>query len=105
MTPEFDKRMAEAKVGEVGAPFTTQFGWHVLKVNRHSTGELTPDLVEKIKPQILMAKQKMAMRDLVQEKRKTLNITINMPAEAPSAAPAPSGESAPALESLVDAAS
>lgn len=99
MVPEFDKHMAEGKVGEISAPFTTQFGWHILKVNRHSTGELTPDLVAKVKPQILMAKQKMAMRDLVQEKRKTLNITINLPAEAP----APS--EAPALESLVDAAS
>ncbi|MCC6794164.1 MAG: peptidylprolyl isomerase [Candidatus Hydrogenedentes bacterium] len=105
MVPEFDKRMAEAKVGEVTAPFTTQFGWHIIKVNRHSTGELTAEMVEKIKPQILMAKQKMAMRDLVQEKRKTLNITISMPAEAPASAPAPSGEPAPALDSLVDAAS
>lgn len=105
MVPEFDKHMAEGKVGEISAPFTTQFGWHILKVNRHSTGELTPELIAKIKPQILMAKQKMAMRDLVQEKRKTLNITINMPAEAPSAASAPSGQPAPALESLVDGAS
>jgi len=105
MVPEFDKRMAEAKVGEVSAPFTTQFGWHIIKVNRHSTGELTPDLVEKVKPQILMAKQKMAMRELVQEKRKTLNITISLPAEAPATAPAPSAAPAPALESLVDGAS
>ncbi len=95
MVPEFDKRMAEAKIGEISEPFASQYGWHILKVNRHGTGELTPEIGERIKNQTLMVKQKAEMRKLVQEKRGTLNITINLPAEAPGGAAAPSGEAAP----------
>lgn len=104
MVPEFDKRMAAQKVGEISEPFTTQYGWHILRVNRHGTGELTPELSERIKTQILAQKKAMAMRKLVQEKRSTLNITINLPAEAPDTAPADVAAPKP-LDSIIDAAS
>lgn len=104
MVPEFDQRMAKATVGEVSEPFTSQYGWHVLKVNRHGAGELTPEISERMKEQMLMAKRKLEMRKLIQEKRSTLDITISLPAEAPDNAPAAPDAGKP-LESLIDAAS
>lgn len=107
MVPEFDQRMASATVGEISEPFTSQYGWHILKVNRHGAGELSPDLAKRIKQQMLLARQKTEMRRLVQEKRGTLDITINMPAEAPSdvTATPDAADDAKDLDALVDAAS
>lgn len=106
MVREFDERMAAAKVGEVSDPFRTTFGWHILKVNRHEGGELTPELSERMKTQILGAKRNAFMRKLIDEARNRLNITINLPTESSGAA---SGEKTdiPAdapPQSLIDAA-
>ncbi|HRK34048.1 MAG TPA: peptidylprolyl isomerase [Candidatus Hydrogenedentes bacterium] len=105
MVPEFDARMASAKVGDVSDPFQTQFGWHILKVNRHEVGTLTPELSEKMEAQILTAKRSAFIRKLVEDARAKLNISINLPAEQ-EAPPAVESETPQpdAAEALIDAA-
>jgi parvulin-like peptidyl-prolyl isomerase len=107
MVPEFDKKMAEAKVGEISEPFMSQFGWHILKVNRHGTGTLTPEISERMKQKIADTKTKAELNKLVQEKRNTLSITINLPANPNPTAPEVPGAEAPkgALDSVLEQAS
>jgi len=107
MVPEFDQRMAATKVGEVSEPFKTSFGWHILKVNRHEQGKLTPELTERMKERILGAKRNAFMRKLIEEARNKTNITINLPADASAGTPPPdSKEAIPEDDaaSLLDAA-
>ncbi len=33
LVPQFEKAMNELKIGEIGNPFQSQFGWHIVKVN------------------------------------------------------------------------
>ena len=41
MAPQFEKTSFEAPLGVLQKPFKTQFGWHVMVVNKR-TGEETP---------------------------------------------------------------
>lgn len=41
--PEFEKAIAALKPGQVGAPFRSSFGWHVVKVNERRTRDATDE--------------------------------------------------------------
>ena len=41
MVPEFEKIMNTTATGEVSMPFTSQFGWHVLKVEDRRQEDVT----------------------------------------------------------------
>lgn len=61
MVPEFEAAVAALEVGQVSAPFQTQFGWHVAKLNdRRETAaptleEVRPQLVEELRDRSLAA--------------------------------------------------
>ena len=38
MVPEFEKVCDELSVGEISAPVQTQFGWHLVKLNKNEDG-------------------------------------------------------------------
>ncbi len=41
MVPEFEKAMFETPVGEISQPFTTKYGWHIVKtIARHPAGDV-----------------------------------------------------------------
>lgn len=46
--PEFERAMDELKIGEVGQPVQTQFGWHLLEVTERSNAELSTERQRKI---------------------------------------------------------
>jgi peptidyl-prolyl cis-trans isomerase C len=52
--PEFEKAAFEQKVGEIGEPVKTQFGYHLILVEAHdvkSFAEVKPEIESKIKPE------------------------------------------------------
>jgi len=55
MAPPFEKAAFEAKVGEVTEPVKTQFGYHIILVESHTTktfDQARPEIEQKIKPQL-----------------------------------------------------
>jgi len=42
MMPEFEAKVFSMKVGEVGAPVKTEFGYHVIKLNAIQVGDIKP---------------------------------------------------------------
>jgi len=41
--PEFQIKLDQLKPGEISAPFTTQFGWHIARVNERRTRDISVD--------------------------------------------------------------
>lgn len=63
MVPEFDAAVFAMKEGEITAePVKTQFGYHLIRLNKKSTGEKIPftDVKERIKEALLAEKQQQA---------------------------------------------
>ena len=44
MVPAFEQVMNQTGAGEVSAPFKSEFGWHVLKVEERRTEDLSEEL-------------------------------------------------------------
>jgi peptidyl-prolyl cis-trans isomerase SurA len=45
MVPEFEDMMNKTEVGDISAPFRSQFGWHILEVD----GRRQNDISDKVK--------------------------------------------------------
>jgi peptidyl-prolyl cis-trans isomerase C len=70
MVPAFDQAAFAAKVNEVTEPIKTQFGYHIIKVEKHADfDELKPDIEKRIKPD--------AARELVEDVRKKATVTFD----------------------------
>jgi len=80
MVPEFDKVAFHLKVGEVGDPIRTKFGWHVIKVEEtrvvgvKSFDEMKDDLRDKM----LMSQLEKYTDDYVQELKQGAAVEIKL---------------------------
>lgn len=57
MVPEFEEKMKSTPVGQVSAPFQTQFGWHILQVTDTRQQDMTEEYQERMARQILGERQ------------------------------------------------
>ena len=91
MVPEFDKTVFTLPVGEISEPIKTQFGYHIIKVEKReakSFADVRPQLEQNLKPELA--------RDAVEDLRKNANVVLDesyFGAEAPAA---PAGGAGPA---------
>lgn len=70
MVPAFEQAAFAAKLNEVTEPVKTQFGYHIIKVEKHADfAELKPDLEKRAKPD--------AAREQVEEFRKKATVTFD----------------------------
>jgi parvulin-like peptidyl-prolyl isomerase len=55
MVPQFEEAAFKMKVNEISEPVKTQFGYHVIQVQKHETksmADVTPEITEKIGPEM-----------------------------------------------------
>ena len=88
MVPEFEKAAFEAKAGAVTPVTRTQFGYHIIKVDEHSS---TP--YEQVKPTLEKGERQARMQAKLEEMKTNAKVTFNdtyfgVPA-APPAPPTP----------------
>ena len=57
MVPEFETKMKETPVGQVTAPFQSQFGWHILQVTETREQDMTREYQERMARQMLGERQ------------------------------------------------
>ena len=57
MVPEFEAKMKSTPVGQITAPFQTQFGWHILEVTDTRNQDMTQQYQERMARQILGERQ------------------------------------------------
>ena len=80
MVPEFDQLTFSQVVGEVSAPFRTQFGWHILKVLKRT------DPKEKLKELMLNQKAGEFVQGLIDKAKAEIPIKmVELPEPPPSA--------------------
>ena len=63
MVPEFEEAVSALEPGEVSAPFETQFGWHVAKLNE--VREQQPPDLEEVREQLAEQVQQQAVEEAV----------------------------------------
>jgi len=92
MVPEFSSVAFKLKDGEVTqTPVQTQFGWHVIKVEAHRTQPVPS--YDELKPSIAGELKQKALRDILEQLRKTatvkrFNVDGTPAADKPADAPA-----------------
>lgn len=80
MVPEFERAMFETPEGEVSEPFRTQFGWHILTPSNRRELEMPLERVERqLRSQIARSKHTKAVREMVEAKRKEMDVEILLP--------------------------
>jgi parvulin-like peptidyl-prolyl isomerase/formylglycine-generating enzyme required for sulfatase activity len=89
MVPEFADAAFSQKVGDIGDPVRTQFGWHVIKVtDKKPAGTLA---YEEVKAQLIAylkaKKQEEAAQEVLKSLRNSVRIEINLP--RPMSSPSP----------------
>lgn len=57
MVPEFEAQMKNTAVGQISAPFQTQFGWHILQVTDMRKQDMTREYQQRMARQILGERQ------------------------------------------------
>lgn len=55
--PEFEQTMAKMAVGEISAPFRSQFGWHILQVQERREEDITDELLRDKAARILTSRR------------------------------------------------
>ena len=43
MVPEFEKMMSSTEPGNMSVPFTTQYGWHILRVEERRNQDMSEE--------------------------------------------------------------
>lgn len=81
MVPEFEKAAFEGKVGEISPVVRTQFGYHIIKVEKHDT---TP--FEQVKETLARAERQTRLQARLDEMKANAKITYNDTYFAPPAA-------------------
>ncbi|HYZ86344.1 MAG TPA: peptidylprolyl isomerase [Bryobacteraceae bacterium] len=72
MVPEFEKAAFQQPVGTVGEPLKTQFGYHIVKVEKRGEADfaaLKPELERRIKPE--------AARQAIEDMRTKASVTLD----------------------------
>ena len=69
MVPEFEKACDDMEVGAISDPVKTQFGWHVIRLNKKGTGDPVSfdDVKNDIKEALLAQKQQAAYQSKVNQ--------------------------------------
>jgi parvulin-like peptidyl-prolyl isomerase len=101
MVPEFEKTAFALPVGQVSEPIKTQFGYHIIKVEKHDTPELASvraQIDERMKPE--MARQ--AVEKLAKNATVVLDEAYFGPAQAPSPVLGPGTNASPAPGAATD---
>ncbi len=95
MTKEFDETMWKTPVNEVSQPFSTEYGWHILKpVAKHAAGVPTlDDLKSKIEGYVKNTKVSDKLEKMAAEARTGMKIEIRF---EPKDEPAPAVPAMPA---------
>jgi peptidyl-prolyl cis-trans isomerase C len=84
MVPEFEKTAFALPVGQVSEPIKTQFGYHIIKVEKHDTPELASvraQIDERMKPEMA--------RQAVENLAKGATVVMDDAYFGPAAAPTP----------------
>ena len=89
MVEEFEKAAFSAKVGEVSPVVRTQFGYHIIKVDEHTT---TP--FAEVKEQLERTERQRKMQEALEAMKTSTKATFNEAYFAPPAAPAPAAPAA-----------
>jgi peptidyl-prolyl cis-trans isomerase C len=87
MVPEFEKAAFEGKVGEITQVVRTQFGYHIIRIDKHAH---TP--FEEVKPTLERAERQKKMTAALEAMKERAKPTFNatyFPPEQPEAPPAP----------------
>lgn len=88
MVPEFANAAFEQKVGTVGEPVRTQFGWHVIKVTDKKPAGTLP--FDQVKDQLIAYlktdKQRKAVQELLASLRDSAKVENTLPAPPPQSA-------------------
>jgi len=99
MVPEFEKASFEGKVGEVSAPIRTQYGYHLIRVEKR---DFTP--FEQVKPLLERNERQAKMEAMLNDLKTSAKATFDEKyfpkaeepkAETPGTAPAPAPEKKP----------
>jgi peptidyl-prolyl cis-trans isomerase C len=83
MVPEFEKAAFEAKTGDLTQVVRTQFGYHIIKVDDHSS---TP--FEQVKPTLEKSERQARMQAKLEEMKTAAKVTYNDTYFGAAAAPA-----------------
>ena len=90
MVEEFEKAAFSAKVGEISPVVRTQFGYHIIKVDEHTT---TP--FADVKEQLERTERQRKMQETLEAMKTSTKATYNEAYFAPPAPPAPAATPAP----------
>jgi peptidyl-prolyl cis-trans isomerase C len=95
MVPEFENAAFTAKVGEISPVVRTQYGFHIIKVEKHDT---TP--FEQVKPTLERTERQARLQTKLDEIKAATKITFNDTyfGVTPAAPPAPEAQTPPAGE-------
>ena len=93
MVPEFEKAAFEAKVGDVTQVVRTQFGYHIIKIEKH---DHTP--FEQVKPVLERNERQARVQAKLDELKTKSNPTFNEAYFAPAAPPATPAPVQPATD-------
>jgi peptidyl-prolyl cis-trans isomerase C len=90
--PEFEAAVRAQKIGEIGAPVKTPFGYHIIQVEKLTPSELQPFEAAKEKAQQLatQASQERVMKDFMDAIKKEIPYSEG-PGLAPKGQPSPAG--------------
>ena len=71
MVPEFEQAAFEAEIGHVVGPVKTQFGYHLIKVEKRTEAQVLPfdQVKDKIKMNLLQQKQNQVYLEKAEELR------------------------------------
>lgn len=90
MVAEFDQVMTTTAPGQISAPFQTQYGWHILKVEETRQSDMTRELQRRLAKQILGERQfKTEVDSWLREIRANTYIEIKDPTLRDNAAATP----------------
>jgi peptidyl-prolyl cis-trans isomerase C len=91
MVPEFEKKAYDMKVGEISDPVKTQFGYHIIKVNKHDVAPLD-EVKEGISDDLRQKKFEGMVEDLKKKAGAQYDESYFGPAAPPAAAAADPNE-------------
>ncbi|MEO6053604.1 MAG: peptidylprolyl isomerase [Chthoniobacterales bacterium] len=98
MVPEFANAAFSQKVGDIGGPVRTQFGYHIIKVTeKKPAGTVSYDEAKKQLIGFLQnQKRKASVQAIIQDLRTKANVTVNLPEQKPVAPMSMPMQNAPA---------
>lgn len=78
MVPEFEEAAFSLPIGVVSEPVKTQFGYHLIKVEKKNESKVSPfgEVKESIKNELLQKRQNMKYSQLLEELNKRYTVTI-----------------------------